>query len=266
MAKIHSCRHPTKKRGPFCASFPSRSSTFKSLINVPCSCAAKTIRISRRAQSHFRLLDGFPVRSDGSEARSTRCSERVGSRDPGAVAMPRKAKMELGHTRLRPRKQWGGHARTLTEWKMEYSTSQQMQHVAEVFPELRRTRMSRSERLMRWAELLCRDPARELRTLIGTEFYAREDRSRMRSDSSPITVALEDAVLRAEGLQDDSYGEAVRFFELTDGQMHRVLCHCHFGPTVKAATVGRRIAGLATKPPGTLFERAHQALLSFGRR
>jgi len=149
---------------------------------------------------------------------------------------------------------------------MEYRTTQQMQHVAEVFPHFQKTPMSRSERLKRWAELLARDPERDLRTLIGTEFCTGEERSRMRNDASPITVAFEDAVLRAEGLQDDSYGEAIRFFELTDGQLHRVLCHCHFGPSVKAAVVRRRIAGMATKPPGTLVERAYRAVLGLVAR
>ncbi|MDP9812634.1 hypothetical protein J2W42_005504 [Rhizobium tibeticum] len=56
-----------------------------------------------------------------------------------------------------------------------------------------------------------------------------------RSDAKrgfPIAVAYEDAVFRAEGLSDDTYGEAKRFFELSDWQLHRFVCSCHSGTTV----------------------------------
>ena len=63
----------------------------------------------------------------------------------------------------------------------------------------------------------------------------------MRGDGSPISVAFEDPVLRAAGLENDSYGEAKRFFELTDRQLHKVICYCHFGATVNAATAAYHI-------------------------
>jgi hypothetical protein len=49
-------------------------------------------------------------------------------------------------------------------------------------------------------------------------------RAAMRSDSSPISVAFADPVLRAAGLENDSYGEAKRFFKLTDRQLHKIIC------------------------------------------
>ena len=67
---------------------------------------------------------------------------------------------------------------------MEYRTTQEIQHVADIFPHPRTNGMPRSERLRRWAELLTRDPERELGTLIGTEFATREQRSRMRKSSA----------------------------------------------------------------------------------
>src|SRR5689334_5931514 len=111
---------------------------------------------------------------------------------------------------------------------MEYRTTAELQRVAEIHPVPRQARMSREERLMRWAELLGKDPGRELQTLRGTEFCPLDERYRMRSEASPLTIAFEDQTLRKQGLLNDTYGEAIRFFELTDRQLHRVLCHCHF--------------------------------------
>lgn len=131
---------------------------------------------------------------------------------------------------------------------MEYRTGQEMERVAEVFPDLPSTdRLSRSEKLTRWAAVLRSDPSRRLNTLLGTEFQSLDDRARMRSDDSPLTVAFADGVLRRNGLRDDSYGEAKRFFELSDGQLHRILCHCHSGPTVTAERVASRISAIARR-------------------
>ena len=57
----------------------------------------------------------------------------------------------------------------------------------------------------------------------------------MRGDGSPISVALEDPVLHNEGLRNDSYGEAKRFFELTDYQLHEIVCYCHVGDVMQAS-------------------------------
>ena len=54
----------------------------------------------------------------------------------------------------------------------------------------------------------------------------------MRAEGSPISVAFYDQILREEGLADDSYGEAKRFFELTDNQLHEIVCYCHVGASM----------------------------------
>jgi hypothetical protein len=71
----------------------------------------------------------------------------------------------------------------------------------------------------------------------------------MRGEGSPISVAFDDPVLRAAGLENDSYGEAKRFFQLSDRQLHNVICYCHFGATVNAATAAYYIRRLV--PTGT---------------
>ncbi|KKA14480.1 hypothetical protein VP03_07830 [Sinorhizobium meliloti] len=141
---------------------------------------------------------------------------------------------------------------------MKHQAIEQLQGVAEVKQDLPRRTLSRKERLERWAELLERDPHRRLSTLHETEYQPARVRAAMRGDGSPISVAFEDPVLRTAGMENDSYGEARRFFELGDEQLHKVICYCHFGATVSASTAARHIrAMLVEKQPG-LFARLRQ--------
>src|SRR4051812_16266070 len=126
---------------------------------------------------------------------------------------------------------------------MEYRTFDQLRRVADVHAEQRS--MSRKERLERWAELLEREPSRRLRSLGEIEFKTREERQVMRVDGSPLTVAFHDPVLRAEGLASDRLGDAISFFELSDGQAHNLLCSCMNGWSMQASTTARRIRRIA---------------------
>ena len=119
---------------------------------------------------------------------------------------------------------------------MKHITVAELQRVADVVPKEGCPSMSRAQRLERWAELLECQPRRQLRSLAGTEFKPAHILRTIRADGSPISIAFEDARLRLEGLKDDSYGEARRFFELSDRQLHRIVCHCHHGPQLPAAT------------------------------
>ncbi|SIT56899.1 conserved hypothetical protein [Mesorhizobium prunaredense] len=144
---------------------------------------------------------------------------------------------------------------------MKHQTIEHLQIVAEVDQAYPRQAMSRSERLERWAELLERNPDRRLSTLHQTEYQPVRARGAMRGDGSPISVAFEDPVLRAAGLENDNYGEAKRFFELTDRQLHEIICYCHFGATVTAATAARHIrAAIAGRQPG-MFARMREAFV-----
>lgn len=101
--------------------------------------------------------------------------------------------------------------------------------------------MSRTKRLERWVELLESDPTRSLSTLRETEYLPFEQRMATRADNSPISVAYADPVLRSVGLQGDTYGDAQSFFELSDRQLHSLVCSCHFGRKVDAALVARHV-------------------------
>ncbi len=144
---------------------------------------------------------------------------------------------------------------------MKHHAIDELQIVAEVNQDFPRRALSRSERLERWAELLEQNPQRRLSTLHETEYQPARVRATMRGDGTPISVAFEDPVFRAAGLENDSYGEAKRFFELSDEQLHKVICYCHFGATVSASTAARHIrAMLVEKQPG-LFARLRQIFL-----
>jgi hypothetical protein len=143
---------------------------------------------------------------------------------------------------------------------MEYKAVEQLARVAKVNPEAQPLPvMSRSERLQRWAELLERDPGRRLNTFFETEYQRPEARDAMRPGDTPISVAFADPVLRAQGLADDSYGEAKRLFDVSDRQLHNILCYCHYGAVVSAGTAARAIRGVvaALSRPG-IVERARQ--------
>jgi hypothetical protein len=128
---------------------------------------------------------------------------------------------------------------------MEYKSVEQLAQVARVEVEATPSPpLSQAERLQRWAELLEQSPSRRLNTFFETEYQAAVARDLMRPSDSPISIAYADPVLRGEGLADDSYGEAKRFFGLSDHQLHHVLCYCHYGATVSSGTAARAIRGV----------------------
>jgi len=125
---------------------------------------------------------------------------------------------------------------------MEYKTVEQIGRVAEVHVE--QPLMSRSERLQRWAELLERQPDRRLNTLFETEHQSQTMRETMRHVETPISVAVADPILRTAGLANDTYGEAKRFFDISDRELHNILCYCHYGATLSAVTAARSVRAI----------------------
>ena len=145
---------------------------------------------------------------------------------------------------------------------MEYKTVEQLARVAEIRVEQVPTPvLSQSQRLERWAELLEAQPDRRLNTLHGTEYESDTTRDALRCANSPISVAFDDPVLRAIGLKDDTYGEAKRFFGISDRELHEVLCYCHYGAAMLAESAARAIRRVVARAshPG-VFTRMRQAL------
>ncbi|PBC02780.1 hypothetical protein [Mesorhizobium sp. WSM3860] len=127
---------------------------------------------------------------------------------------------------------------------MKHQTLDQLHAVADINPLVPLT--TRTEKIARWAELLERNPLRCLAALTGTEYLYPGMREEARAAGSPLTVAFEDPLLRASGLQSDTYGEAKRFFELSDWQLHEVVCSCHAGATMQASWAAGRVRRIIT--------------------
>ncbi len=78
----------------------------------------------------------------------------------------------------------------------------------------------------------------------------------LREDNSPLTVAFQDPVLRAEGLQSDRYGDVLKFFELSDGELHHIVCYCHHGQTMMPEAVARDVRTAAQRKERKSFMQA----------
>ncbi|MDX8451182.1 hypothetical protein RFM98_00255 [Mesorhizobium sp. VK9D] len=124
---------------------------------------------------------------------------------------------------------------------MKHQTLHELQTIADVSPSVQNAIMTRIQRIERWAELLEKQPSRCLGALTGTEYLHPRVREEARAAGSPITVAFEDPMLRASGLEGDSYGEAKRFFKLSDWQLHEIVCSCHAGGTMPASWAAARV-------------------------
>lgn len=129
---------------------------------------------------------------------------------------------------------------------MKHQTSHELESVAVIDRLGLIPLATRKQRIERWAELLERTPLRCLAALTGTEYIDPEVRQGARAAGSPLTVAFEDPLLRAAGLQSDTYGEAKRFFELSDWQLHEVVCSCHAGTMMQASWVAGRVRRIIT--------------------
>ena len=131
---------------------------------------------------------------------------------------------------------------------MEYRSRDDISVVAQVLQPAA-LRMSRHERLIRWAVALDGMAGQPLQALRRLEFLDPRERPAVREDNSPLSVAWKDPVLQAEGLGGDTLGDAQQFFELTDDQVHYLLCDCHFHGTLTATMVAARIRSMAQHYP-----------------
>lgn len=120
---------------------------------------------------------------------------------------------------------------------MEHKDLDYLRSVADVQPKP----LSRQERLDRWISLLERDPERRLNSLGEIEYKPPAERALVREDNSPLTIAYQDPILRADGLQSDRLGDAMRYFGLSDGQAHYALCSCLSGHTAESGAFARRL-------------------------
>jgi hypothetical protein len=130
---------------------------------------------------------------------------------------------------------------------MEYRTIREIKGVAKVTRLA--ARLSRRERLRRWAEVLETNPTQPIKPLMRVEFLPRAERMLARREDSPLTIAYRDPVLREDGLAGDCLGDAMRFFELSDHEAHYMVCDCHYhgGMMMTPDAVAKRARALADR-------------------
>jgi len=81
---------------------------------------------------------------------------------------------------------------------MKHTPVSEVSRVADVHAIPLKPPLTRVERLERWAEALEREPDRVLTSLEEIEWRSEDERGAMRTECSPVTVAYEDPVLRAD--------------------------------------------------------------------
>lgn len=130
---------------------------------------------------------------------------------------------------------------------MEYRTLHDVEQMAQVF-RAGVGKMSRTERLEYWAKLLERGRDQRLRPLMQLEFLDRAERMRARADGSPLSIAYEDPILLGQGLAGDTVKDAMEFFNLSEGEIHFLLCDCHYNGRMESKVVADRIRSISRKP------------------
>ena len=148
---------------------------------------------------------------------------------------------------------------------MEHKPRVDLQAIADLSPVESRAPMSREERLARWVEALEREPKR-FETAHEIEFKKPHERRAIRADNSPLTVAYEDPVLRAEGLASDRLGDAIDFFQLTEHEAHTAFCSCHLGSAFEASHAAKRVKALIQRDAPSHRGSVWKARLSVVRR
>ena len=104
----------------------------------------------------------------------------------------------------------------------------------------------RRDRLERWASLLEKHQG-QLNPLERVEYLRLEERGDLRGANSPLTVAFQDPVLRAEGLASDRLGDAIDFFSLTQDEAHYLLCDCHYSGRMSGSGVASHVRAYARR-------------------
>jgi hypothetical protein len=133
---------------------------------------------------------------------------------------------------------------------MEHKTLDKIRDAADILPSWLSPRpLSKSERLLHWAEALEREGARHLKTLFEVEHAPPVKRAGLRADESLLTVAFNDPQLRAEGLGGDTMGDAIAFFGISERELHDIVCSCHHGAMMAANTAAAQIRAAATRRP-----------------
>jgi hypothetical protein len=104
------------------------------------------------------------------------------------------------------------------------------------------TTMSRREKLFRLARLIreCKHP---LTMFTNLEYVAPAELLAMKHPASAFALAAQDPILKDAGLQGNTIGEALQFFDMTCDELHAFSCDC--GGYIDNERMARRVENIA---------------------
>ena len=127
---------------------------------------------------------------------------------------------------------------------MKHQDIDQLGAIAEIVKFKPQEKLTRRQRLERWADMLDRNPGK-LNALPRIEYLTSTGQLQARVDNSPLDIAFKDPMLREDGLTGDRLGDAMVFFGLSDRQAHRLLCDCHYSGSMTGAGLATRVRRIA---------------------
>ncbi len=145
---------------------------------------------------------------------------------------------------------------------MEQRTIAEVAKSAQVFKTAETARAQRRDRLERLAQLLEQHDG-PVQMLTQIEYLRRAERLLLRRDGSPLTIAYNDPVFRAQGLAGDRLGDAMTFFALDDREAHHLFCDCHYRTGVSSQVIAGQVRSVAQRP--TMREVWQKATGAIGR-
>src|SRR5271169_5490720 len=129
---------------------------------------------------------------------------------------------------------------------MKHMTLDEIRHKAEVSTVVEDLGEQRRRRLRHLAAVLELHKG-TLNLLSRIEFSPQAKRLLLRADSSPLTVAYNDPILRKEGLAGDTLGDAMNFFSLSHQEAHHLFCDCHYVGPARPEKVAARVKSVANR-------------------
>ncbi|AMN42690.1 hypothetical protein [Rhodoplanes sp. Z2-YC6860] len=133
---------------------------------------------------------------------------------------------------------------------MEHKPLEQLRNQAAIVELEKRVAPSPRElrrmRLQRLAHVLAQH-AGPVTLLTRIEYLPEPDRLPLRIDNSPLEIAYRDPVLRAQGLAGDRLADGMTFFDLSQAEVHYLLCDCHYSGMITGDMIAARARSVANR-------------------
>ena len=107
--------------------------------------------------------------------------------------------------------------------------------------------MTKGDKLRRLAQLVRAYTCQDIYIFHRLEYYTPFDRAGLHHPHSAFSIAAADPTLQEAGLQNGTVGEAQRFFELSNEDLHEFSCNC--GGHISTAAMADRIEAIAARAP-----------------